>query len=328
MVWFRVDDSLHDHPKVDALEPGRLHDAAIALWTLAGSWCARHLTDGHIPAARIARLGVTTHTKAAAELVRVGLWVTTADGFAFHQWAERQPLRDDVTLQREAAAERQRKHRNASVTESVTRDNGSDSGVSHTTPARAFPVPPRPDPSPKREDPERSLSAIELDAAPRTAAPSREPASIVRRLFAEAYLTTRKTIWAHAAHDREINQLATWADQQARADGVDVEHVVGRVIASACADAYLVGADLPLRTIVKQAGALYRPPPKAAPAGPAPAPNTLLLAELRQQRGEVISSGSPKTAQKVKAIDDRIAAEYAHPTGIADEPERPRFARR
>lgn len=118
-------------------------------------------------------------------------------------------------------------------------------------------------------DPERALSAIELNSPPRTAAPSREPASIVRRLFADAYLATRKTIWAHAAHDREIGQLATWADQQARADGVDVEHVVARVIAAACADTYLVGADLPLRLIVKQAGALYRPPPKAA--GPRPA---------------------------------------------------------
>jgi len=111
MVWFRVDDGFCDHPKVEALLEGKHAGDAIALWTLAGSWCGKHLTDGEISAAKVARLGIARHEKAAAELVRVRLWEKTATGFRFHNWLERQSSRENVELTRAETAERVRRYR-------------------------------------------------------------------------------------------------------------------------------------------------------------------------------------------------------------------------
>jgi hypothetical protein len=44
VVDFRVSDGFPDHPKTLGLTL-----EAIGLWTLAGCWCARYLTDGYIP---------------------------------------------------------------------------------------------------------------------------------------------------------------------------------------------------------------------------------------------------------------------------------------
>jgi hypothetical protein len=50
MTWFKIDDSFYDHPKVfDA------PDCAVALWTRAGTWSARNLTDGFVPTGMPAR---------------------------------------------------------------------------------------------------------------------------------------------------------------------------------------------------------------------------------------------------------------------------------
>jgi len=111
MVWFRVDDGFHDHPKVEALLTGKHASDAIALWTLAGSWCGKHLTDGEISASKVARLGIRHHAKAAQELVRVRLWEETETGFRFHQWTERQAARADVDQTRRESADRMRRLR-------------------------------------------------------------------------------------------------------------------------------------------------------------------------------------------------------------------------
>lgn len=111
MTWFRIDDNFADHPKVDALLEGKHGEAAIALWTLAGAWCAKHLTDGVVPAGRVRRFGLRNPDTLATELVRVGLWEETADGFAFHDWHKYQPSRATVEMEREKTAERVRRHR-------------------------------------------------------------------------------------------------------------------------------------------------------------------------------------------------------------------------
>lgn len=111
MVWFRVDDGFHDHPKVEALLESKHASDAIALWTLAGSWCGKHLTDGEISASKVARLGIRHHAKAAQELVRVRLWEKTETGFRFHQWTERQAARADVDQTRRESADRMRRLR-------------------------------------------------------------------------------------------------------------------------------------------------------------------------------------------------------------------------
>jgi hypothetical protein len=95
MPWFKVDDSLAYHPKV--LAAG---NTALGVWLRAGSWSARHLTDGFIPESVLATLGGTRSN--ADALVKAGLWITESDGWRFHDWLEYQPRADDVKLAQEA----------------------------------------------------------------------------------------------------------------------------------------------------------------------------------------------------------------------------------
>lgn len=104
MPWFKVSDQLPLHPKFVDLPP-----SAVGLWTLAGSWCAQQLTDGHVPARIVPRLGCTTDD--ALELVKAGLWEEEPSGFTFHDWADYQPSRASVVAEREANAERMREAR-------------------------------------------------------------------------------------------------------------------------------------------------------------------------------------------------------------------------
>ncbi|OAN35076.1 hypothetical protein A4X17_11380 [Plantibacter sp. H53] len=106
MPWFKVDDGFHGHPKVvDAsLE-------AIGLWTVAGSWCAKYLTDGFVPEKTVLRLGGDVDS--AGELVRAELWSFADDGYQFKDWEDYQPLKADVEAERAAAQERMKKVRAA-----------------------------------------------------------------------------------------------------------------------------------------------------------------------------------------------------------------------
>lgn len=98
MTWFKVDDSFYDHPKVfDA------PDCAVALWTRAGSWAARNLTDGFVPSGMAARL-CDDPERAARELIDRGLWRRAKGGFQFHDWSDYQPMRSDAMAERFAKA--------------------------------------------------------------------------------------------------------------------------------------------------------------------------------------------------------------------------------
>ena len=63
MTWFRIDDGFADHPKV-----AQCSLAAIGLWTRAGAWCSKHLTNGQVPRHMLRSWGATA--KLADELVR------------------------------------------------------------------------------------------------------------------------------------------------------------------------------------------------------------------------------------------------------------------
>jgi len=121
MPWFKVDDSFYDHPKVfDA------SDAAIALWTRAGSWAARNLTDGFVPSAMLARL-CGDGKRAAAELCDRGLWQRAKGGYLFHDWSDFQPTKEAVDNDRKLKAERQKRWREARrrrVTNGVSNASG------------------------------------------------------------------------------------------------------------------------------------------------------------------------------------------------------------
>lgn len=106
MPWFKIDDGFHGHPKVVELTLG-----AVGLWTLAGSWCAKYLTDGFVPTKTVIRLGGSIDE--ALELEHAGLWYSADGGHQFKDWADYQPLKADVEAERFAAQERMRKVRAA-----------------------------------------------------------------------------------------------------------------------------------------------------------------------------------------------------------------------
>lgn len=104
MAWFKVDDNFYDHPKVDELSL-----EAVGLWTLCGTYAARHLTDGFIPHRRVTRLGGDPDT--AAELVDAELWEETDGGYTFLNWHDYQPTKNKVESRRETDRDRKRKQR-------------------------------------------------------------------------------------------------------------------------------------------------------------------------------------------------------------------------
>lgn len=111
MPWFNVDDGFAFHRK--AVRAG---NAAIGLWTRAGSWCAQQLMDGHVPRDIVATLGTEAQAK---RLVSAGLWTVVEGGYQFHQWSEdkRNPTRDEVLKKRAREAERKAKGRAAQKNE-------------------------------------------------------------------------------------------------------------------------------------------------------------------------------------------------------------------
>ncbi len=102
MTWFRVDDEFGSHPKVVRI-PRVRRAQAIGLWLLAGTWCARHLTDGHLPAELVAELGGKPID--AAALVTAGLWHAEEGGYVFHDWSPIQPTKAEVEAKRTARSE-------------------------------------------------------------------------------------------------------------------------------------------------------------------------------------------------------------------------------
>lgn len=87
MAWFKVDDGFYSSPKVLSIRRAdRL--AALGLWAIAGSWSVRYRTGGAIPSYMLEAFAATEDQ--AAALVRVGLWVTTDDGWRFFQWRKHQ----------------------------------------------------------------------------------------------------------------------------------------------------------------------------------------------------------------------------------------------
>ena len=111
MAWFRVDDKLHDHPKVRKLRGHKM--ACLGLWTACGSWSADNLSDGFVPAEIVHRFD--PDESLADRLVSVGLWVRHEHdgegGYLFHQWTDHQPTRAEVERRREEARDRMRRRR-------------------------------------------------------------------------------------------------------------------------------------------------------------------------------------------------------------------------
>ena len=215
MTWFRVDDSFYDHPKVLGLDM-----SARGLWVSAGTYCARHLTDGVISEREIRVIGGTR--RQAEKLVAAGLWRVvdpvdnSVDGavgnsagdsavnlsrgrrasggassrarrYAFNDWRDFQPTRDDVNAKRKAARDRmaaaRAKKRNTSEegkTFARTNEERSqdvpDSGLDERSP---YPDPTRPDPTHTAKELASHLSVVPREDG--QADPLEELAAATRR---------------------------------------------------------------------------------------------------------------------------------------------------
>ena len=108
MTWFRVDDSFYEHSKVRKVAAKA--PAALALWSIAGSWSSRKLTEGFIPDDDLPWL-MPGAAELAAELVAARLWRREKGGHRFHDWLDYNPSKEKVLAERAAAAERMRKVR-------------------------------------------------------------------------------------------------------------------------------------------------------------------------------------------------------------------------
>lgn len=173
MVWFKVDDKFHSHPK-----RYRCSLAAIGLWSVAGSWCGdQERDDGLVPAHMVSAFG--GNKKHAAELVTAGLWDEVDGGWRFHDWTDRNPSEAQIKAKREAEAERKRKWREALASR---RDKGgTDAGTAASVPAESALTRSRPDPDPEvltplsgdRYEPLRAVDATKLTQKPGSPADAR-----------------------------------------------------------------------------------------------------------------------------------------------------------
>lgn len=177
MVWFRVDDSLPDHPKTLAIQSHKSWKGALALWTLAGAWCGKHLTNGNVPRSIVSRLGGTASEVAA--LVEHGFWEETDTGFIFHDWESRNPTRESVEAARAKTRQRVAKHEAKAKQETVPNGatdasansvpNASANGVSDGV-RNAPPFPTLPDPT----DPKSAARSCDAAAVAAFFAPGAE----------------------------------------------------------------------------------------------------------------------------------------------------------
>lgn len=102
MTWFYVDDKFWSHPKTIGISL-----SAVGVWTLAGSWCASHLTDGYIPADALHMVCRRNTSKPVQELVDRCLWTPAGDGWQFVDWLQWQKSRETIEGKRAATRARQ-----------------------------------------------------------------------------------------------------------------------------------------------------------------------------------------------------------------------------
>lgn len=138
MPYFPVDDQVAFHPKIMAAG-----NAAVGLWTRAGSWCKAHTTGGKVPSEIAHVLGRNSEI---SRLVSVGLWTVIPDGFQFHDWDHQAGNfdADEEKARREAEREKNRIRKRAQR----ERDRSQGHAESHGVTPGGVTGPPSPSPVP------------------------------------------------------------------------------------------------------------------------------------------------------------------------------------
>lgn len=158
MPWFKVDDGFYTSKKVLSI-PRAQRLSAVGLWTMAGNWSARELSDGVVHKYVLDELGATPKLRQA--LIEARLWLDRGSGdIEFHDWAQYQPTRAEV----EAAREKER-IRKANYRSSHRDTQGTDGGTPAGRDPESQGVSGHPDPT--RPDPSLNHSSTKSEAAVR-----------------------------------------------------------------------------------------------------------------------------------------------------------------
>jgi len=114
MAWARIDDNFYDHPKV--IRIWQRNPAALGLHVRAIAYCARHLTDGLIPAAAVESLSPLQRDReeqiAALVDEQAWYWDEGTETFAIHDFLDYNPTKADRDEQKEKDRDRKRRARN------------------------------------------------------------------------------------------------------------------------------------------------------------------------------------------------------------------------
>lgn len=224
MTWFKVDDGFHSHAKT--ITAGT---AAMGLWVRCGSWSANHLRNGLVPVNVAREFGSSAQIKA---LVTAGFWSEVEGGYQFNDWEDYNPTADDVKADRAAAAERQRKAREAAkakresqrTSDEVTGMSRRDNPVSHAAVTSPRPDPTRPEGS-KEPLKERKRSTatpppdkLEITEPMRQWAADNAPDV---RIVVE---TARMLDWGRGKGEKKADWVAAWRNWISRKqDDLDKE---------------------------------------------------------------------------------------------------------
>jgi hypothetical protein len=240
VTWFRIDDSFVGHPKVVALATvaGKHRKGALALWTLAGAWSSRHLTDGFVPSGVLSMLGGTPAE--ARALVAAELWDVVPDGFQFHDWSDWNPLRSHVEEKRKATRERVAKHRGNGACNALPAETRNGP----VTPLPSRPVPSRteregdgPSPVPRARPSADLISALVSGTA-----------QAFESMSLPAPKQTRALTWAG------WHELAAWCESKARLDGGEPVAIAQTLVVRFLRDKRAKGEGYPLPFLAQNPG--------------------------------------------------------------------------
>lgn len=150
MPWTRLDDSLDEHRKVDALiEQSEIRGlAAVGLWTLTLTNSNRRLTDGEVSRATLRKLAPRHGLALADQLVAVRLY-DHDDAYAIHDFLDYNPSRASVEERRRKDSERKASGRtnrgpNGFHAESERNPNGVRADSARPNPIPSTTTPPTP----------------------------------------------------------------------------------------------------------------------------------------------------------------------------------------
>lgn len=149
MPWAKLDDRFHENRKIRRV--WRRQPVAIGLHVMAITYCAGHLTDGHVDVDFVEdRLPVARQRERAVQaLVDAELWHEVDGGWQIHDFTSFNQTRADAEARRQAKVEAGKKGAESRWGDSTCHDSAiSNSDQVPMAENGPRPVPSRPDPNP------------------------------------------------------------------------------------------------------------------------------------------------------------------------------------